>query len=74
MADIPTAVFSTAGRRPGLILMLDTAKELSDLSQQIALSATSADLVEQELKKCRREERDNRWQDAREGRTRKNIS
>ena len=48
-------------------LMLDTAKELSNLSQQIALSATSADLVEQELKKCRKEERDNRWQDVQEG-------
>ena len=47
--------------------MLDTAKELSDLSQQIALSATSADLVEQELRKCRREERANRWHDVQEG-------
>ena len=32
-------------------LMLDAAKELSDLSQQIALSAASADLVKQELKR-----------------------
>jgi hypothetical protein len=35
-------------------LMLDTAKELSDLSQKIALSTTSAELVEQELKRCRK--------------------
>ena len=48
-------------------LMLDTAKELSGLSQQIALSATSADLVKQELKRCRREERANRWKEAPNG-------
>ena len=48
-------------------LMLGTAKELSDLSQQIALSATFADLVEQELKRCRKEERDNRWEDVQGG-------
>jgi hypothetical protein len=48
-------------------LMLDTAKELSDLSQQIALSATSANLVKQELKRCRREERANRWKEAPNG-------
>ena len=49
--------------------MLETAKELSDLSQQIALSATSADLVKQELKRCRREEslRANRWKEAPNG-------
>ena len=37
-------------------LLLDTTKELSDLSQKIALSATSADLVEQELQGCRKRE------------------
>jgi len=47
--------------------MLGTAKELSDLSQRIALSTTSADLVEQELKKCRKEERNSRWQEVRGG-------
>jgi hypothetical protein len=48
-------------------LMLTTAEELSNLSQQIALSATSADLVKQELKRCRREERANRWKEAPNG-------
>ena len=40
--------------------LLDTAKELSDLSQQVALSETSAELVAKELKGCRRRERDAR--------------
>jgi hypothetical protein len=40
--------------------LLDTAKEMSDLSQQIALSETSAVLVAKELKGCRRRERDAR--------------
>jgi hypothetical protein len=48
-------------------LMLTTAEELSNLSQQIALSATSAELVKQELKRCRREERANRWQEVQNG-------
>ena len=47
--------------------MLDTAKELSDLSQRIALSTTSAELVEQELKRCRKKERESRWEDVRQG-------
>ena len=49
-------------------LILKTAEELSDLSQQIALSTTSAELVKQELKNCRREERRNGWKDAPEPR------
>ena len=49
-------------------LILKTAEELSDLSQQIALSTTSAELVKQELKSCRREERRNRWKDVPEPR------
>jgi hypothetical protein len=40
--------------------LLDTAKELSDLSQQVALSETSAELVAKELKGCRRRERESR--------------
>ena len=48
-------------------LMLDTAKELSDLSQRIALSTTSAELVEQELKRCRKKERESRWEDVQQG-------
>ena len=48
-------------------LMLDTAKELSDLSQKIALSTTSAELVEQELKRCRKKERETRWEEVRGG-------
>ena len=48
-------------------LMLDTAKELSDLSQKIALSTTSAELVEQELKGCRKKERESRWKDVQQG-------
>ena len=32
--------------------LLDTAKELSDLSQQIAMSVTSAELVAKELRGC----------------------
>ena len=50
-------------------LLLDTAKELSDLSQKIALSATSADLVEQELRGCRKRERESRFKDVRGGRS-----
>ena len=48
-------------------LLLDTAKELSDLSQRIALSTTSAELVEQELKRCRKKERESRWEDVQQG-------
>ena len=40
--------------------MLDAAKGLSDLSQQIALSVTSAELVAQELQGCRKRERESR--------------
>jgi hypothetical protein len=42
------------------LLLLDTAKELSDLSQQIAMSVTSAELVAKELRGCRKRERDSR--------------
>ena len=42
-------------------LIVKTSEELSDLSQQMALSITSAELVKQELKPCRREEMLNRW-------------
>jgi hypothetical protein len=42
------------------LALLDTAKELSDLSQQVALSETSAELVAKELRGCRRRERDAR--------------
>ena len=41
-------------------MLLDTAKGLSDLSQQIALSVTSAELVAKELRGCRKRERDSR--------------
>jgi len=44
--------------------LLETAKELSDLSQQVALSETSAELVAKELRGCRRRERDSRQQGA----------
>jgi hypothetical protein len=40
--------------------LLETAKELSDLSQQIAMSVTSAELVAKELRGCRKRERDSR--------------
>ena len=40
--------------------LLDTAKGLSDLSQQIALSVTSAELVEKELQGCCKRERESR--------------
>jgi hypothetical protein len=42
------------------LLLLDAAKGLSDLSQQIALSVTSAELVAQELQGCRKRERESR--------------
>ena len=42
------------------VMLLDAAKGLSDLSQQIALSVTSADLVAQELQSCRKRERESR--------------
>ena len=41
-------------------MLLDTAKGLSDLSQQIALSVTPANLVAQELQSCRKRERESR--------------
>ena len=50
-------------------LLLDTTKELSDLSQKIALSVTSADLVEQELQSCRKRERESRLKEPRGGRS-----
>jgi len=50
-------------------MLLDTAKELSDLSQKIALSVTSADLVAQELQSCRKRERESRLKEPRAGRS-----
>jgi hypothetical protein len=40
--------------------LLDAAKGLSDLSQQIAMSVTSAELVAKELQGCRKRERESR--------------
>jgi hypothetical protein len=40
--------------------LLDAAKGLSDLSQQIALSVTSAEMVAKELQGCRKRERESR--------------